>query len=99
MHLAANEQESADVPFVTFPDYANMTGEKINMTIGFKTANALPSKDDIQSFKLPARKIVMAIHRGYFEELGAVYMEMAEWIKNNGYEAEGTYIEYYHTGP
>jgi effector-binding domain-containing protein len=97
-YLAENGQEPADMPFVAFPDYVNMTGEKIDMTIGFKTAKALPIKEDIQSVMLPARKIVMAIHRGNFEELGAMYMEMAEWIKSNGYEAEGTSIEYYCTG-
>ena len=69
------------------------------MKIGFKTAKSLPVKENIQSVMLPAQKIVSCIHRGNFEELGVMYNEMAEWIKSNGYEAEGTSVEYYHTGP
>lgn len=90
---------TTDLPFVAFPNYADMTGETIKMKIGFKTAKSLPPKENIQSVILPAQKIVSCIHRGNFEELGAMYNEMAEWIKSNGYEAEGTSVEYYHTGP
>lgn len=34
-----------------------------------------------------------------YKELAALYNEMMEWIKNNGYKPSGTSIEYYYSNP
>ena len=45
------------------------------------------------------KKIVSCLHRGTYKELAALYNEMMEWIKNNGYKPSGTSIEYYYSNP
>lgn len=89
----------ADIPFVEYPAYAEMTENSIRMTIGFYTAKALPAQGDIHSVTVPATKIVVCLHKGSYEELARLYNEMAEWIKEKGYEPTGSSVEHYYTGP
>ena len=49
--------------------------------------------------ELPEQKIVSCLHRGNYSELAALYKEMLEWIKSKGYEADGSSVEYYYSGP
>lgn len=88
----------ADIPFVEYPVCEELTEGAIKMTVGFYTAGLLPSKNDIQSTVIPARKTVVCLHKGSYDELAGLYNEMAEWIKGKGYEPVGTSIEHYYTG-
>lgn len=90
---------TTDIPFAIYPAYEEMTEANIEMAVGFYTAKALPAKEDIQSITIPARKVVVCLHKGNYEELAALYNEMAAWIKEKGYEPSGTSIEHYYTGP
>jgi effector-binding domain-containing protein len=88
-----------DIPFVAYPNYESMSESRIQVKVGFKIASPLTGKDDIKSVVLPAGKIVSCLHRGSYNELASLYNEMSEWIKTNGFESEGTSVEYYYTGP
>lgn len=90
---------TTDIPFVEYPAYEEMTGHNIKLNIGFYTAKALPTKEDMQSITIPARRIAVCLHKGTYDELASLYMEMAEWIKAKGYQHSGTSIEHYYTGP
>ena len=90
---------TTDIPFAVYPAYEEMTNENIKMAVGFYTPKALPAKGDIQSVVIPARKIVVCLHKGNYEELAVLYNEMGDWIKQKGYEPSGTSIEHYYTGP
>ena len=81
---------TTDIPFVEYPDFESLTEDRIKMIIGLKS-----SKPVI----LPARRIVVCLHRGNYNELAQLYNEMTEWIKTNGYKASGTSIEYYYSNP
>lgn len=89
----------ADVPCVEYPAYEAMTEDNIGMVIGSYTSKTLPGKDDIKSVTIPARKIVVCLHKGDYNELGALYQEIIAWIKEKGYESSGSSIEHYYTGP
>lgn len=43
-------------------------------------------------------KVGFKIARSY-AELASLYNEMSGWIKANGFESQGTSVEYYYTGP
>lgn len=90
---------TTDIPFVIYPAYEEMTETNIKMKIGLYTSKALPAKEDMQSITIPARKVVVCLHKGTYEEMAALYNEMAAWIKEKGYEPSGTSIEHYYTGP
>lgn len=92
-------ETTTDIPFVVYPAYEEMTEHNIKLNIGFYTAKPLPAKDDIQSISIPARKIAVCLHKGTYDELAELYMEMAEWIKAKGYEHSGVSIEHYYTNP
>lgn len=89
----------ADIPFAEYPAYEQMTDEDITVNVGFYTTRPLPAKDDIKSITIPARKIAVCLHKGTYEALAELYLEMAEWMKAKGYEPNGTSIEHYYTGP
>lgn len=90
---------TTDMPFVEYPNFETLTEEHIKMVIGFKTSEELRGKEDIKSILIPARKTVSCLHRGTYNELAALYNEMLEWIKSNGYQAFGSSIEYYYSKP
>lgn len=91
--------EPADIPFAEYPAYEQMTNDNIEFSVGFYISKPLPAKDDMQSITVPARRIVVCLHKGTYNELGQLYNEMAEWIKEKGYKPTGTSIEHYYTGP
>lgn len=90
---------TTDIPFAVYPAYETMTEANIEMAVGLYTSKALPAKEDMQSITIPARKVVVCLHKGTYEELAALYNEMAVWIKEKGYEPSGASIEHYYTGP
>lgn len=89
----------ADIPFAEYPAYENMTDSNIHFFVGFYTSKQFPGKENIKSVIIPARKIVVCLHKGTYDELAKLYNEMAEWIKDKGYKPSGTSIEHYYTGP
>ena len=90
---------TTDIPFVEYPDFESLTEDRIKMIIGLKSSKPLQGDEKIQSVILPARRIVVCLHRGNYNELAQLYNEMTEWIKTNGYKASGTSIEYYYSNP
>ncbi len=98
-YLKEMNELPSDIPFVEYPAYEEMTTDKIQMVIGFYTANPLPDKGDMRSIIIPSRKVVVCLHKGSYDELANLYNEMAAWIKIKGYEPTGTSVEHYYTGP
>lgn len=90
---------SSDIPFVEYPAYEELTETNIRMVIGFYTSKPLPPDNNIESVIIPARKIVVCLHKGSYAELAELYKEMADWIKEQGYKPTGISIEHYYTGP
>ena len=53
----------------------------------------------IQSRELPAATVVRTLHVGPYDELGAAYRALTDWIERNGFEASGPVQERYLNGP
>ena len=90
---------TTDIPYVEYPNFESLTEQNIRMIIGLKSTRELQGEGDIRSITIPEKKIVSCLHRGTYKELAALYNEMMEWIKNNGYKPSGTSIEYYYSNP
>ncbi len=98
-YLQESEVVVTDIPFVCFPEYTCMTPDRVKVVVGLKTPRLLPEREEIHSRLLPARKIVTCLYRGSNVEIASLYAELEEWIRKNGYTAEGSTFEYYYTGP
>ena len=88
-----------DIPFVAFPGYENMDENNMSVVVGFPISRKLQGRGEIQSSVLPEGKIIFCMHRGDYGGMGPLYQDMADWIKENGYESAGTCYEYYYNGP
>lgn len=53
----------------------------------------------IGSRQIPATTVARTLHVGPYEELGAAYRALTEWIEGNGFEASGPVRERYLNGP
>ena len=98
-YLEMQEVVTTDIPFVIYKDFESMTEHTIKIIAGFKLSKPLPGKEEIKCIELPGQKIASCLHRGNYNELANLYKEMSEWIKSKGYDAEGSSLEYYYTGP
>lgn len=55
-YLKEMNELPSDIPFVEYPAYEEMTTDKIQMVIGFYTANPLPDKGDMRSIIIRQEK-------------------------------------------
>jgi len=98
-YLKELDEMLTDLPFVAYPGYDSMDENNIEVIVGFHIAKLLPEKEDIKSMMLPERKVIFSMYRGKYEDMAPLYIEIAQWIKDNGYEGTGTSYEYYYNGP
>ena len=95
-YICALGASPADVPFVA---YHNMDMENLDVQMGFPMAETLPPGGDITYSPIPGGRRVFCIYRGPYADMAPVYDELAAYITQNGYEAQGTAYEYYFNGP
>jgi len=95
-YLAELGERLTDVPFVA---YHNMDMQDLDVEIGFPVSRALPEKDGMAPGRIPAGEVVFCMYRGPYGEMAPVYGEMAQWIADNGREAEDAAYEHYYNGP
>lgn len=98
-YLKELDEMLTDLPFVAYPNFEMMDENNIDVMIGFHVSKLLPEKKDIKVMMLPERKIIFSMYRGKYEDMAPLYLEMAQWMKENGYEGTGTSYEYYYNGP
>jgi len=90
---------TTDLPFMMYPAYESMDEQNIHAKVIFPVAKMLDGKGEIKSSILSPSRIIMCMHKGTYNELAALYLEMAEWIENKGFQSTGTCYEYYYTSP
>ncbi len=95
-YLAENGEEPASMPYVAYYDL-NM--ENLDIEIGFPVARELPGQGDLQLGCIPAGTYAQCLYTGPYEQMAPAYEALAQWIKENGYEATGTAYEAYLNGP
>ncbi|WP_019243441.1 MULTISPECIES: GyrI-like domain-containing protein [Bacillus] len=92
-YLQEMDELLTDVPYVA---YHNMDMQDLDVEIGFPVPTPLSGSGDIQSGVIPGGLMVFSMYLGSYSEIEPLYMEMAQWIKDHGYEATGVAYEYYY---
>ncbi len=83
-------------PFVI---YYNMDMQDLDVELGFPTSQPIPGKGEVHAARMEAGKIATCLHVGPYADCGPAYDELAQFVKDQGYEATGEAIEYYLNDP
>jgi len=83
-------------PFVIYHAFGPVD---IDAEVCVPTAAAVSATGRIQSRELPAMTVARTLHVGPYEELGAAYRALTEWINHHGLESAGPVQERYLNGP
>lgn len=88
--------EPAGEPFAI---YYNLDIRNLDVEFGFPISVHLRGTDNIQPSQTPSGKAVTCLHIGPYNDMEPCYHALAEWVKDNGYEAAGTSYEMYLNNP
>jgi effector-binding domain-containing protein len=86
----------AGEPFVI---YYNMDMQDLDIELGFPVPQPLPGKGEIHAARMEAGKIATCLYVGPYADCGPAYEALAQFVKDQGYEASGVAIEYYLNDP
>lgn len=75
-----------DGPIVCFH---NMALESLDVEIGWQIVQKVEDRGEITCNRVPSRRVVTAIDLGPYEEQDPTLLEILDWLKANGYEAQG----------
>jgi effector-binding domain-containing protein len=83
-------------PFVIYHAFGPA---EIDAEVCVPIAEVASATGRIRSRELPAVTVARTLHVGPYEDLGAAYRALTEWINRNGLEAAGPVRERYLNGP
>ena len=83
-------------PFVI---YYNMDMQNLDIELGFPVIQPLPGKGEIHAARMEAGKVATCLYVGPYADCGPAYEALAQFVKDQGYEASGVAIEYYLNDP
>ena len=78
-----------------FAIYYTLDLRHLDVEFGYPVSKVLPDKGNIKSSETPSGKAVKCLHIGAYNQVQSSYRALTEWIKDNGYEAEGIAYEKY----
>jgi effector-binding domain-containing protein len=82
-----------------YAKYFNLDPRKIEVEIGIPTVNSLGGQDSIHSSETPEGKAVTCSNTCSYSEVEKSYRALAEWVKDNGYEAAGIAYDVFLNNP
>ncbi len=82
-----------------FAAYYNMDMDNLDLELGFPVARTLPGLANIKAGEIPGGRVATCLYTGPYRDLEAAYNAVAEWLKDNGYEATGVTYEFYLNDP
>ena len=94
-YLAEINELMSDVPFVA---YHSLDPEDMDIEVGFPVPSPLSGKGDIKASFFQEGLAVFSMFRGSYGDIEPLYIEMTEWIEENGYGFSGAYYEFYYNG-
>lgn len=69
--------------------FHNQELESLDVEMGWRITQPISFKDDMVCNLIPVRKVVSAIDLGPYEKQDPTLMDIFEWIKENGCQAQG----------
>lgn len=95
-HVGRHAVIATGHPFVIYHAFGP---DRIDAEVCVPVAGPAPVDERIQAHVLPEVTIVRTLHVGPYEELGAAYQALHEWVGDHGYAPAGPIRERYLTGP
>jgi len=79
--------------------YYNLDMQNLDVELGFPVPQPLPGKGEVHAARMEAGKVATCLYTGPYEDCGPAYDELAQYVKDQGYEGTGEAIEYYLNDP
>lgn len=79
--------------------YHNMDMENLDVEAGFSLSKPLPGKGEIQAGTIPGGTFAICHYTGPYDQAVPAYQELAQFVKDKGYEASTVAYEWYLNGP
>jgi effector-binding domain-containing protein len=83
-------------PFVIYHEFGP---DGVDAEVCVPVAQAVSANGKVQSRLQPAMTVARTLHVGRYEDLGAAYAAVSDWIGRNGFEPAGPVQERYLNGP
>jgi effector-binding domain-containing protein len=83
-------------PFVIYHEFGP---DGVDAEVCVPVAGHVSASGTVKARRLPARTVARTIHVGPYENLGAAYAALTNWIGNKGFESAGPIRERYLNGP
>jgi len=95
-YLADQRLAPAGVPFVA---YYNMDMQDLDIEAVIPVARKLLGRGNIQCRQFPGGKAAVCLHVGAYDQIGAAYNGLNEWLKANQLQGIGVAYEFYLNDP
>lgn len=95
-HLKLLGVDPAGPPFVIYHAFGPAG---IDAEVCVPVASPVSAEGGVESRILPATTVARTLHVGPYEELGAAYDAVSDWIRGRGFELAGPMRERYLNGP
>jgi len=73
-----------------YDDPVKVAADDLRAEVCVPIEEACEPAEDVRRKGLPAVKVASAVHQGPFHEIPRLYEEIFEWMKENGYQYDGT---------
>jgi effector-binding domain-containing protein len=73
--------------------------QDLDIQLGFPVPQPVPGRGEIHATRMEAGKVATCLYIGPYGDCGPAYEALAQFVKEQGYEATGVAIEYYLNDP
>ena len=95
-YVADQRLAPAGVPFVA---YYNMDMQNLDIEAVIPVGRKLPGRSNIQCREFPGGKAAVCLHVGPYNQIGAAYNGLNEWLSDNQLQGTGVAYEFYLNDP
>jgi AraC family transcriptional regulator len=87
-------------PFaVYYSDPQEIARDEWEYEVGVPFSGEAQGEDAVQIKKWPAQQVLVAVHKGSYQEIPPVYMGLMEYVVKEGYHLVGAPMEFYLNSP
>lgn len=95
-YLSEVGEAPAGAPYVA---YYNMDMANLDIEIGFPIARPVSGRDEILAVEIPGGPVARCLYTGTYQEIGAAYDALSQWVTAQGDEPTGVSYEFYLNDP
>lgn len=112
-YLASQGAECTDMPYACYQNmnwelelnrgklatFFSMLTKNWHFFVGMPTSKPLQGEGELKSRVLASRRYARAVHRGPYQQCGATYKALYDWVKSQGLALKNEAIECYVNDP